>query len=162
MQLTEIIQKYEDMGDSPEAAKFILKEFQGENARILKRRYVPMVMLGTDGYGYDPINNRFYEVDPDVESSNFYPKDDQFLLFHKRGILSNAASANLEEQGKKNFIQKLQIVGKQEVLDAHVYISKHKEEELLRQTYAQHIMHAHDLELSGFIANVLSKPNPSQ
>lgn len=162
MQLTEIIETYEAMGDSADAVRFILKEFQGENARALQERYVPMVMLGTDGYGYDPISDKFYEVDPDVESSNFYPKDGQFLLFHKKGILSNAASAKLEEQGKQNFIQKLQIVGKQEILHAHVYISKHKEEELLRQVYAQHIRYANELGLNGFIANVLSKPDPSQ
>jgi hypothetical protein len=123
MVLTEIINTYKTKSaqNSQDARDFILPQFFGDSVRILNRRYVGLFMCGDDGTGYDAINNRLYEVDPEVQSSDFIPENGQFVLFQKKVKVSDVRSASLKEQGMKPFVQQLQVVGSDEVLDSHIY-----------------------------------------
>ena len=107
-----------------EARLFILKEFKGEFSRVLNRRYLPILMVGEDGDGYDLINESFYHIDPEVEKLDFEPEDGDFILFQKKGQHFDSETRLLKKEGKLPRIQKLQIVGTEEILEAHIYDEK--------------------------------------
>ncbi len=121
-ELSEIIETYKkkQAEDPGNAVSFMLGEFQGPLARVLDRRYVGLFML--DGYelGYDPVNRRIYHVDPDETSEMFDPVMGQYILFQKKGKHMGPETSGLADEGKRPYIQRLQIVGAEEIVDAHV------------------------------------------
>ena len=118
MQLTEIINTYQTkLAENPENARnFILSQFFGDRARVLNRRYIGLFMCEGDGTGYDAINHLLYEVDPELQSIDFVPENREFVLFQKQCKINDP-----QEQGMKQFVQQLQVVGSDEVLDSHIY-----------------------------------------
>ncbi|TKJ17910.1 hypothetical protein CEE44_05310 [Candidatus Woesearchaeota archaeon B3_Woes] len=149
MDLSDIIETYQGkLSESQdEATRFILGQMQGEKAHVFSRRFLGLFMCGEDGDGYDPINNKLYQVDPDIESLDFKPQNGQFILFEKKGKYAGPDTANLSEQDKLNFVQNLQVVGTEEVLQAHIYDPE--------QVIGKELMQVHYTEVVR-IANMLT------
>lgn len=154
MGLSDIIDNYltENLTNKEGATLFILKEFNGESSRVLNRRYLPLFMVGREGDGYNPINELFYQVDPEVEKLDFEPEDGQFILFQKKGRHADSDTYSLKDEGKLPAIQKLQIVGTEEILDAHTYDEKSTMD--LTSIYKNSIEQAKRMKLKSMISNV--------
>lgn len=154
MGLNEIIENYlnEKSINEESAIVSILKEFNGESSRVLNRRYLAIFMLGEQGDGYDPVNETFYQVDPEVKMLDLEPEDGQFILFQKKGVHSGGDTYSLKEEGKRPFIQRLQIVGTEEIIDAHVY--DEKSIIYLASSYENSIGYAKWMKLKSIISGV--------